>query len=512
MLNPARPRQHREGTAKRRALTGLLLCSALAIPTVAQAQSTTLPRLGLDPGEPQAPSAAPSLPFGVPATSRQFTLDFHGYLQLPLRIGMLKRDDPNEGQSQTALHTPPLIPQNQRRFQYTGVIPETWTQLNFTYGNSVIAGTVILAARSLTDATGMFNPIEQLGANDAFLSVNLTEPAGVPLQVRVGAMTGRYGNMGMYDSGRYATPLIARTNSIGENIAAGFKLGTDITLALEQGFGGQLGRPPRGLVPAGWNGFADPNVGASYVNQLHAGIGFKDLVQLGAHYFTAFTSDDQVTAPRKAQGRISVIGGEARLTAGRAGHLFLGFGRTDAKDAAAVSGVIEILNARGGPELMDEYLGPNSEGNGSLTVFGGQYDLSVARLMFPEAYKGKSPDLRLSLFGAAVSVKSDDADYDGKQKLKAGGEATYDVASWFGVSTRFDHVRPDADDTRQAFTIISPRLLFHTDWQSRDELSLQYSHFIYGSTVVAERGFPPRPDPDVNPDKHVFTLSGTFWW
>lgn len=512
MLNPARPRQHRPGTCRSRALTGLLLLSALAIPAAAQAQSAALPRLGLDPGEPQAPSAAPSVPFGVPATSRQFTLDFHGYLQLPLRVGVLKRDNPNDQQSETALHTPPLIPQNLRRFQYTGVIPETWTQLNFTYGNSIIAGTVILAARSLTDATGMFNPVEQLGANDAYLTVNLTEPAGIPLQVRVGAMTGRYGNMGTYDSGRYGTPLIARTNSVGENIAAGFKLGRDFTLALEQGFGGQLGRPPRGLVPAGWNGFADPNVGASFVNQLHAGIGYKDLLQLGLHYFTAFTSDDQVTAPRKADGRISVLGGEARLTAGRGGHLFLGVARTEARDAAAVSGVIEILNARGGPELMDEYLGPSSGGNGALTVFGGQYDLSVARLVFADAYKGKSPDLRLSLFGAAVSVESDDAAYDGKSKLKGGVEATYDLASWFGVSTRFDHVRPDSDDTRQAFNIISPRVLFHTGWQSRDELALQYSHFMYGSAVVVERGFPPRPDPDVNPDKHVFSLSGTFWW
>jgi hypothetical protein len=511
MSNSAQPHQHR-GVGRRRALTGLLLLSVLAIPAAAQAQTSGVPRLGLDPGEPQAPSAVPSIPFGVPATSRQFTLDFHGYLQLPLRIGMLKRDDPSSGQSETALHTPPLIPQNLRRFQYTGSIPETWTQLNFTYGNTIIAGTVILAARSLTDATGTFNPAEQLGANDAFLTLNLSEPAGVPLQVRVGAMTGRYGNMGMYDSGRYATPLIARTNTIGENVSAAFKLGSDVTLALEQGFGGQLGRPPLGLVPAGWNGFADPNVGASFVNQLHAGLAYKDFVQVGAHYFTAFTSDDQVTAPRKADGRISVLGAEARLTAGRAGHLFLAGARTEARDAAAVAGVIEVLNARGGPEIMDEYLGPDSGGNGSLTVLGGQYDLSVARLVFADAYKGKSPDLRLSLFGAAVSVESDDDAYDGKSKLKGGVEATYDVASWFGVSARFDHVRPDADDTRKAFTIISPRVLFHTDWQSRDELALQYSHFIYGSSVEVERGFPPRPDSEVNPDKHVLSLSGTFWW
>jgi len=496
----------------RRALTGLLFLSVLTSSAALSAQTAGLPRLGMDPGEPQVRSAPPSVPFGIPPTSQQFVLDFHGYLLLPLRVGVLKRANPGPGQSDTALHTPPFIPQNLRRFQYTGALPDTWTQLNFTYGNNIIAGTVILAARSLTDATGLFNPIDQLGANDAFLTLNLSEPAGLPLQVRVGAMTGRYGAMGPYDSGRYGTPLIARTNSIGESITAGFKLGSDFTLALEQGFGGQLGRPPRGLVPAGWNGFGDPNVGASFVNHLHAGAGYRDTLQLGLHYLTAFSQDDQATNTAAPDGRIVVLGAEARLNAGRAGQLYLGASQVQARDAATVAGVIEVLNARGGPELIDEYLGPNSGGDGSLTVFGGQYDLSLARAAFGDLYQGKSPDVRLSLFGNGVSVTSDDKAFDGRLKLKGGVEATYDMVSWFGVSTRVDHVRPNSDNAREAFTVISPRVLFHTGWQSRDEVALQYSHFIYGSQVVAERGFPPKPAPSLVPDSHVFSLSGTFWW
>lgn len=497
----------------RRALTGLSLLSVLASSSAVLAQTATVPRLGLDPGEPQVRSAPPSVPFGLPPSSpQQFVLDFHGYLLLPLRVGVLARKNPGPGQSDTALHSPPLIPQNLRRFQYTGAIPDTWTQLNFTYGNSIMSGTVILAARALTDATGLFNPVEQLGANDAFLTLNLSEPASTPLQVRVGAMTGRYGNMGAYDSGRYGTPLIARTNSIGEDIAAGFQLGKDFKLALEQGFGGQLGRPPRGLLQQDWNGFADENVGASFVNHLHAGIAFRDTLQLGLHYFTALCQDDQVTAVGKGDGRISVLGGDVRLTAGRFGHFYFGAAHTQARDAGSVSGVIEVLNARGGPELISEYLGPKSGGNGSLSVFGGQYDMSLARLVYGDVYEGKSADVLVSLFGVAASVKSDDADFDGRLKLKGGAEVTYNMLSWFGMSTRLDHVRQNSDNTREAFTIISPRVLFHTGWRSRDELALQYSHFMYGSLVVAERGFPPAPDPSQNPDANVFSLSGTFWW
>jgi hypothetical protein len=86
------------------------------------------------------------------------------------------------------------------------------------------------------------------------------------------------------------------------------------------------------------------------------------------------------------------------------------------------------------------------------------------------------------------------------------------MASWFALSGRFDHVRLDSSDDRNAFTVISPRLLFHTDWQSRDEFALQYSHFLYGSAINARTGFPPEPDPETTPDTHVFSLTGTYWW
>ncbi len=101
------------------------------------------------------------------------------------------------------------------------------------------------------DAAGYYNPVDQMGVNDAYITVNLTKRVNFPLQVNVGAYTGRYGAMGTYDAGRYGTPLIAQTNTIGEEITAAYKVG-DLLLLLDQGLGGQLGtaagRPfPRGL-------------------------------------------------------------------------------------------------------------------------------------------------------------------------------------------------------------------------------------------------------------------------
>jgi hypothetical protein len=317
--------------------------------------------------------------------------------------------------------------------------------------------------------------------------------------------------MGSYDAGRYATPLIARTNAIGETITTGYKFG-EFFLVLEEGIGGQLGRPPVGLVPAGWNDFADGNVGATLVGHAHLGLAYGGFGKIGLHYLAAFTKDDQVKGGQIPNGRIQVLGADLNVTAGRAGHLYLGMARTDARDAWSVSGAIEILNARGGPELIAQYLGPQSNGNGSLTTFGAQYDLSVSRLVFGQLYTGMSPDLLVSLFAVGTKVASRDPDFDGVFKVKGGGEVTYLMMSWLGVSERFDHVRLHGSDSKQAFSSFSSRLLFHTGWRSRDELALQYSYFQYGNEVYGRSGFPPVIDRSLNLDRHVITLSGTFWW
>lgn len=496
-----------------RLCAGAALLSLLATParSLAQEPKTTLalPRLGIDPAEPRVRSAPPSTPFGIPpATSKEYVLDFHGYLLLPMRVGVHDREA--AGKSDTVLHAPPLIPQDYRRFQYAAVVPDPWVQLNFTYGNSKVAGTAILAANTVAEAEAVYDPVRQLGVSDAYVTFNLADTLGKPFQFRVGATSNRYGAMGAFDSGRYATPLIARINSLGETATAAFDVGKT-TFVLEQGIGGQLGHAPSGLVSSGWNGFADPNTGASFVAHLHGGLDYARHLQLGLHYVTAWSQDDQNLKTTLADGRISVLGADARLT-GQYGHLYLGGAYTKATDAGVVSGIVEVLNARGGPGLVSEYLGPNSGGNGSLMTFGAQYDVSVSRFFFGEQYRGKNTDVLVSLFGIGTKVASDDPDRDGVLKLKAGGEVTYNLLSWFGTSARVDLVRLDNAVNAKSFNVYTGRLLFHTDWLSRDQFALQYSHFAYGRDVSVAQGYPPVDDPSLNPDRHVLALSVSFWW
>jgi hypothetical protein len=495
--------------------SGLAL-ALVAMPSLAMAadlgSDKEIPKLGMSAGEPQTRTATPAVPFGMqPADSKQNVLDFRGYLLLPAYLGVHQRETTSPGQSSTVLHSPPLMAQDLRSFEYTGVVPSPWLQLNLLYGNSTLYATAILAGTSAMDAAGYHNVVDQMGVKDAFVTANLTKTFGFPFLLNVGAMSGRYGGMGAWDAGRYGTPLIARTNSIGENIVTGVKLG-DFFLVLDQGVGGQLSRPSAEMPAAGWNDFADSSVGATFVNQVHLGAAYRDFGRVGLHYITAWTQDDLSMGGQLPNGRITVLGADLHVTAKRAGHLYLGVAHTSATNAATVSGAIEILNARGGPELIESYLGANSGGNGSLTTFGAQYDLSVARLVYGDLYQGMSPDVLVSLFGVATKVKSNDADYDGVTKMKGGGEVTYLPLSWLGVSERFDHVRLHGSDSRHAFNISSTRLLFHMGWMSRAELSLQYSHFIYGSDVYVKTGYPPHLDPSVNPDKDVFSLTGTYWW
>ncbi len=499
----------------RRGLPALVALVSVFGSGIAQAQDKTpvLPRLGISPGEPQNRSAQPTIAFGVsPAKSTAYVLDFHGYLLMPLTLGFNERENPAPGQGKTVIHNPPLVPNNSRSFSHTGVVPTAYGQINFTYGNSLLAATLILAAENFVDATGLYNPTEQLGARDAFLSLNLSQQVGTPFELRVGAYTGRYGVMGGYDLGRYGTPLIARTNTIGETATIGLELSDQLTLVLEEGLGGQLGKPNRNTVPSQFNDYAFTEAGATFVGHLHAGLDIARFAQVGLHYFYAWTRDDTASTGQIPDGSISVIGADARLTAGRGGHLYLGLGHTSLTNAETVSGAIEVLNARGGRELMDQYLGGDeSNGDGSLTTFGAQYDLSVSRLVFGDLFQGLSPDILVSVFGVHTSVSSDDPEADGDSKLKLGTELTYNAFSWFGVSGRFDHVSP-GDSSTESFNIVTPRLLFHNGWDSQMEIALSYSHFIYGGDVVIDTGSPPTPDPLAQPDADVLALTGWLWW
>lgn len=458
-------------------------------------------------------------PSGVPPRSvSDWKFDFHGYMNVPFRFGINEREHPLSTQYKTVLHGKPFVADDYERFEHTGTVPEPWIQLGFSYGNSAVVATIIIAAAGASNGAAYFNPPTQLGINDAFVTFKPNFKA-FHLEADVGAFSNRYGSMGEYDTGRYDMLVIAQVAGVGETIRAEVPLGGGLALLAEQGIMGQWDRAPLGVPPAGWNDFADSNVGTSFANHLHAGLGKKKLGQLGVHYINAWTHDDR-NAPTQPDGAINVIGADVRGQAPPFGRFYLGVGHTMAERARGVSGVIRVMNTFGGPGLMREYFGPRSKGTGTLTSVGAQYDLSIGEVMRGESpFSGYGPDVFASVFGMFAHVNSEDKTeinghslYDGVNKLKYGLELTYSALAWFGVSGRYDRVIGDLDDASKTMAILSPRIFFRTDYNSRDQVTLQYSYWMNGSGVVARTGYKNEPRPDLEPDAHTFSLTATMWW
>ena len=483
------------------------------------------PSLSLDPTLPQVGAMPGGLTpaFGQRSLSEgEWRFDLHGYILAPLNMGFNTRPNPLPGQSKTVLHAPPVVPDDLETFSHTGVVPTTYVQLNFSEGNSIVTANVSLLAKQANVSESFLEPADQLGITDVFLSILPPLGETVHMQELLGAFTLRYGSPGEYDEGRYGTPLIARINGVGEHVA--LKTGwRKFSFTLEEGVHGQTNTASVTVTPDVWNDFADPGAGSTFVAHVHGAVGYADRgmgVIVGGHFLRAFSQDDRdgTSAP---DGRIDVEAGDVRLNMARFGHLYLAVSRTDALQARTVSRIISILNTQGGKGLMDNYLGEQSGGTGKLMTVGGQYDLSIGRLVsYPVPFSGDGPDLFVSLFGMMTHVSSADKigdpqtglPYDNVTKSKFGIEATYSLLSWLAASMRYDRVDPDLDDKRFSFSVLSPRIIFHTGWQSTDQIVLQYSHWFNGSLTTVRVGDPPVEDMSVVPDRDMLSLSARMWW
>jgi len=506
-------------------LSGLLIGTCASLPALAQDSGNASNKdeakqaisLGLAPGTPQVGALPGGLTpaYGQKAADEgDWRFDFHGFLTMPLRAGFNTRAGAVTTEQHTGvLHAPPVVPDYRDSFTYTTIVPQPYVQLNFSYGNSVVTGNVVLLARTASTAASFYNPPDQSGISDAFLNYRLpTLAKNVHFEANIGAFTNRYGVMGEYDEGKYGTPVIARVNGVGENIIAKFGLGNAV-VELEQGIQGQFDKFPYDTAPAGWNGFGDPNAGSGFVNHLHAGVGYLSTATLGLHYLSAWTQDDRASQGTRPDGRLGVLGADVRLTTGNIGHLYVAASRTKADHVRSVGRILEVLNTTSGQGLIDNYLGPNSGGTGTLMTFAAQYDLSVTSVLrYPAVFAGDSPDVVLSLFGMQTGIASNDPAYDGVTKRKFGGEAAYSILPWLAASARFDRVIPNADDGKQSFSIVSPRVIFRTKWQAHDQVVLQYSRWIYGSGVVVRSGYPAVADPTLHPDRDVLSISASMWW
>jgi hypothetical protein len=455
------------------------------------------------------------------ATSDEWKFDFHGFFRAPMRIGMAKRENAGLGQSGLVFHNPRVPDDQYLSWLFTRNQERDWAEMFFSYGNSRVTGTVSIQGFNFTDAA--WNDSDaQFGIAQGF--VTWTPPLGLEgarLQWRVGSFTERYGMAGKYDAGKYDTYLFGRTHAMGERLRGEYDLG-DVTLKLEHGLGT---RQPHPLV--------SPKNGLTLLHHLHAGVAHKKLLRAEAHYMTAWSQDDLAT-PMQPDGRLTVMGVDVRSELGMFGEIYLGYANVKARSAASVGPVIETVHAYGGGGfglgVTENYLGPMSNGNGSVNTILFQYDYSIGLLLRNlrergAEFYGDGPDITLSLFGMYNWIASDDAAYDGMKKLKVGAEAIYTPLPWLGIGARADRLSPDTNDSSQSFSILSPKLLFRSQFLTHELITLQYSKYFYGNAYSLETK-PPTTVPSAPvapygygapgitgpPDENVFKIQATMWW
>jgi len=62
-----------------------------------------------------------------------------------------------------------------------------------------------------------------------------------------------------------------------------------------------------------------------------------------------------------------------------------------------------------------------------------------------------------------------------------GTQWLYTPLTFMSGGVRFDSVQPNMDDRTHNFWVLSPRLIFHTAFVTREQVMIQYQYYWYGS-------------------------------
>jgi len=467
--------------------------------------------IGISPNVPQmvganlsAAQAEQLEPSTATSTSDEWKMDFHGYLRAPMRISYGPTSqvraisagdkDPHNnctgtgdftcGPGPNQFHSTPRVPGlSYTDWNYTNTTPGPWAQLNFSYGNSRAAMTVVIGSYSLTSA-GYRNLQAQQGIDQAFVTVNFPEAFGDVggLVWNVGAFYNRYGTAGKYDGGMYETYLFGRTRVSGSTLQANLDLGGPLTLTIEQGLGAKLEIQSFANnqvnevfnVPTPFNdhamtttGYGSPYSrdredlpyqgaapqGSTFVHHYHVGLAYKKQFVWGAHFLQSYTPDDnwnpqsdnipnvsdhiaRATGPRS--GRMTIYGADFRLSGGVLGEGYVGWSHIDAKNILALADAIEVLHSFAGWNFKQnffgrtynphngDYSGPENE-SGTVDTIAAQYTFSFGALAnYPKNFWGQGPDLAITAFGMLNIVKSKP---NGATKLEDGNGNDQDAST-----------------------------------------------------------------------------------
>lgn len=479
--------------------------------------------LGLSPQAPVGPSlpGGTTVPYSAPDEESEWQFNFRGYMSASFRATQNTRDITLAGQGANVYHSPPRTPDAYGMFGGTNVTPGSWTELHFEYGNSIVTSHVKLTTWKPSSATGFTESNSQNFVNEAYLQFKV--PAIGPMNINwtVGAFRNAYGGLGQYGVGQYNAAIIGEPFGVGETLSLSYDLSDSFTLHLEHGIMGRLTKTPVGALTPNKYSASSSSVPSSWVHHAHLGFSLKGAIPLvgGVHYLNNFSADDRdqrddpqtfwIDESHRPDAHLTVIGADLRMIDNHYGNFGIAASHADAQNANLLTGMV-FYGSFTGEQATQRYFGPQGGGTGSMWVVGGEYNLSWAKLIqYPNEFWGEGPDLITSVFATAAAVSSQDPDFDGRKLYKFGTEVTYRFLPWVSISGRADHVAPNSKDGSESFQVLSPKLLFKSNWNSHEQVTLSYTRWFYGSHTHAQF---PNDYTRHDLDNQMIALHFGMWW
>jgi hypothetical protein len=479
--------------------------------------------LGLSPQAPETPALPGGLTTspGGPAPEDEWKFYFRGFMSSALRISTGSRESPTPDQSSLTLHTLPRVPDVYGAFSGTNSPQGSWVDMTFDYGNKTVTAHVKLTTWKPSEGLDWTAVGSQNIVDEAYLSYEVIPSGKFRVHWTAGAFRNIYGGLAQYSVGQYNAHIIGMPFGVGETLTAQYDVSDDVTVHVEDGIMGRTGKVPAGVVPTREDNAANPELPSAWVHHLHVGASLPKIpAVLALHYITNWAQDERDQLPtnsatwywfnggRRPDPKMDVYGVDLRMMDTWLGSFAVAMSYADAHYAELLTG-LNFFGAYDGQQMTKRFFGPIGAGTAKMTVAGFEYSLGWGKMLRHGNFDGNAPELTTSIFSDVASIVSQDPDANGKRMYKFGAEATYRFSPWLAASFRADHVAPNSKDLQESFDVISPKLIFKSDWLSHEQVTLAYSRWFYGAHTHAEF-----PDDYTRGqlDNQMFSLTFGMWF
>jgi hypothetical protein len=303
---------------------------------------------------------------------------------------------------------------------------------------------------------------------------------------------------------KYDTYTLGRFRHVGEQLKLTIPFTPQLTLSLVQGFGAARDGIFNLLAPPPYQS----QVGLGLLHYEHLQVKYEDYVEVGVHFNAQWTRDPSLfvsTTPGKSysdarEAGISTVGAEVKLSAPRAGRLWVSPSRTRVANGWALAEAgVEVMHALSAEGFATNYLAwnaspINSTGSGSTLNLGFLYENTLSGVRGQVA-GSTLPEVTLNVFGLLASASLDlppgsalTQDHIGQ--FKYGADVSLQATKWLGFMLRWDEVNYDLDNSGYIFSAITPRVTFSTHFLAGESIYLQYSRYRYGDHMVLAGKWP----------------------